>query len=58
MCIPLARARICIDCENIFHENYTQCPSCTSEQIFPISSWLETTKQGSESPEEPDSDRD
>ncbi len=42
MSFYLKDAKICINCEYIFGQDYKVCPVCSSKQIYPLSKWIHT----------------
>lgn len=40
--IPLSRAQVCLNCEDVSATRST-CPSCDSERVMPLATWLYTT---------------
>ena len=46
MSIPLANARLCMDCDTVFEE--ARCPSCSSESFFPLSRWVRPAREPAE----------
>ena len=41
--VPMARAALCVDCSSIFIFS-ANCPNCTSEQVFPLATWLDRVR--------------
>lgn len=38
--MKLADTQICVNCDELVEKSILACPSCTSEQLIPLSEWL------------------